>query len=54
LERSVEKEHGIQETAREARQGAIGHNVRYVLIVSCALAVVLLGAVFLFVGNHTG
>jgi hypothetical protein len=54
LERIVEKEHRIQESALEARQGVTGHNVRYVLIVSCALAMVLLGVVFFFVGNHTG
>ena len=30
----------------EARQGATGHNVRYVLIVSLALAVIALGIIF--------
>jgi len=40
-----------QETAREARQGVTGHNVRYVLVASCALALIILGIVFVFVGR---
>jgi len=47
----VAKERSIQETERDAKQGVTGHNVRYVLIVSCALAVVLLAVVFFFVGK---
>lgn len=31
---------------REARQGATGHNVRYVLGISVALAVIALGIIF--------
>jgi len=31
----------------QARQGVTGHNVRYVLLVSLAAAVVILGAVLL-------
>ena len=31
---------------REARQGATGHNVRYVLGISVALAIIVLGVIF--------
>jgi hypothetical protein len=44
-------EQSIRRTVGEARQGVTGHNVRYVLVLSCALAVVLLGVAFLLVGN---
>ena len=41
----------IHRTEGEARQGVTGHNVRHVLWLSRALAIVLLGAVFLLIGN---
>ena len=37
-------------TKTEARQGVTGHNVRYVLGISLALAIVALGAIAYFVG----
>jgi hypothetical protein len=36
----------IQRSAKEARQGVIGHNVRYVLVWGIGLAVVALGIVY--------
>jgi hypothetical protein len=38
-------------TADEARQGVTGHNVRYVLIISCVLVVVLFAAVAVFMSR---
>jgi hypothetical protein len=38
----------IVESAVEARAGVTGHNVRYVLLVSIALVVVLFVAVYLY------
>ncbi|SDR63710.1 hypothetical protein SAMN05519103_08951 [Rhizobiales bacterium GAS113] len=43
-------EHSIRETVEEARQGVTGHNVRYVLLISCTLVVMLMIVAFLFVG----
>ncbi|MBV8448281.1 MAG: hypothetical protein JO357_14885 [Hyphomicrobiales bacterium] len=39
------------ETVKEARQGVTGHNVRFVLLVSCVLAIAAMGIVFLLVGR---
>jgi len=41
-----------RETVREARQGVTGHNVRIVLLVGCALAVIGMGLAFLLVGHQ--
>ena len=38
-------------TKTEARQGVTGHNVRYVLGISLVLAVVVLGAIGLYVSG---
>jgi hypothetical protein len=51
MESAVNDELSTQRTTREARQGVTGHNVRYVLLTSCALALVLLGIVFMLVGK---
>ncbi len=45
------KEHPTVETVKEARQGVTGHNARIVLAVSCALAILGMGLVFLIVGH---
>jgi hypothetical protein len=45
------EERATVETVKEARQGVTGHNARVVLIVSCALAIVAMGIVFLLVGG---
>ena len=45
------RDRSIHRTVLEARQGVTGHKVRYVLLWSCALAVVLLGVIFLFVAS---
>jgi hypothetical protein len=47
----MEDQHSTVETAEEARQGVTGHNVRLVLLISCVLAIVLLGIVFLLVSR---
>jgi hypothetical protein len=47
----VPEERATVETVKEARQGVTGHNARLVLIVSCALAIVAMGIVFLLVGS---
>lgn len=47
----MQTERSTHETVTEARQGVTGHNVRYVLLISCALAVMLMVAVFIFVGS---
>ena len=47
----METQHSIRASVDEARQGVTGHKVRYVLVVSCTLAVVLMIAVFLWVGR---
>lgn len=39
------------ETVKEARQGVTGHNVRFVLFVACALAIIGMGLAFLLVGH---
>ena len=45
------EERSTVETVKEARQGVTGHNVRWVLLASCALAVVAMGIVFLLFGS---
>jgi hypothetical protein len=50
-ESDVEQKRSTLETTTEARQGVTGHNVRYVLFASCALAVVFMIVAFLFVGK---
>jgi hypothetical protein len=45
----MQPQRSIRETETEARQGVTGHNVRYVLMLSCALVVVLMGIVFVLV-----
>jgi hypothetical protein len=45
------EERSTLESVQEARQGVTGHNVRLVLLVSCVLAIVALGIVFLLVGE---
>jgi len=47
----LQTERSTRQTVTEARQGVTGHNVRYVLLVSCTLAVMLMTAVLIFVGN---
>jgi hypothetical protein len=47
----LEKERSTHETVKEARQGVTGHNVRYVLFISCALVVALMIAVYIFTGK---
>ena len=49
--RQCVRDRTIHRTVLEARQGVTGHKVRYVLLWSCALAVVLLGVIFLFVAS---
>jgi hypothetical protein len=51
MEISMQEEHSTVETAKEARQGVTGHNVRFVLAVSCVLVIVAMGVVFLLVGS---
>jgi hypothetical protein len=45
------EERATVETVKQARQGVTGHNARTVLLVSCALAVIAMGIVFLLVGS---
>ena len=44
-------EPSVKETVEEARQGTTGHNVRYVLVASCALVVVLMIIAFVAFGR---
>jgi hypothetical protein len=39
----------IVETVEQARQGVTGQNVWLVLLISCALAIALMGMAFVFV-----
>ena len=48
------EERSIIETVTQARQGVTGHNARLVLVVSCALAIVAMGIIFLLVGHGEG
>jgi hypothetical protein len=46
------QEHPIEKPTNAARQGVTGHNVRYVLAISLAAAVVILGCLwFAFFGR---
>jgi hypothetical protein len=38
----------IVKTATEAREGVVGHNVRYVLMLSTAAVVLIFGGLWLF------
>ena len=45
------EERSTIETVTQARQGVTGHNARVVLVVSCALAIVAMGIIFLLAGH---
>jgi hypothetical protein len=45
----MEDQRSTVKTVETARQGVTGHNVRFVLLMSCTLAILAMGVVFFFV-----